>query len=93
MRVKTSDGGKNKGRKVAAATKHLASGRLPIRPYSPADPLKPGLLNKNGHFRPKVFGAKVIFRGGKKCMPTVTTKGAEEISHQQLVNGGPSKHE
>lgn len=53
MRVKTSDGGKNKGRKVAAATKHLASGRLPIRPYSPADPLKPGLLNEERAFQTK----------------------------------------
>lgn len=53
MRVKTSDGGKNKGRYAAAATKHLASGRLPIRPYSPVDPLKPGLLNVDWAFQSK----------------------------------------
>lgn len=47
-----------------------------------------------GHFRPKVFGARVIIRGGKQCVTTVIAKGQNQFPVNrscQLANGQLSK--
>lgn len=48
MRVKTRRGRKNKGRRVAAATEHLASGRLPTVCIHPQSLWCQGRLKRNG---------------------------------------------